>query len=194
MDKLAYLLGALRDATTDIRKGKNYELKIGQKDVRWLLYLQKLFKELFGDGGNISPHGDYLILRITNKAVVLKIVEISEIEVPQNTWDTPSLLHTAPEAAKIDYVRGFWDAEGGLPKTTKQTYISFDQKNRSALEFIRDILITKGFHPTRITLTGKCWQFRLTRKMELARYFQEIGTAHPEKRYRFLKMLNALFP
>ena len=194
MEKLSYLLGALRDASTDIRPGKNYEVKIAQKDVKWLIYLQKLFKELFGEGGNLSRHGDYTILRITKKAAVLRIVEVSEIEVPQDTWDTPTLLLQAAEEAKVSYVRGFWDAEGGLPKTTRQTYISFDQKNRSALEFVRNILITKGFHPTNITLTGKCLQFRLTRKKELARYFHEIGTFHPEKHDRFLKMLNALFP
>jgi hypothetical protein len=194
MDKLAYLLGALRDATTDIRVGKNYEVKIGQKDVSWLQFLQSIFKELFDYGGNITPHGEYSILRITTKAVVLRIVEVSEIEVPQGSWETPSIVHTLPEASQIDYVRGFWDAEGGLPKTTKQTYISFDQKNRPALEFIRNILTNKVYHPTKITLTGKCWQFRLTRKKELARYFQEIGTCHSEKRKRFQKMLTALFP
>jgi len=194
MDKLAYLLGALRDASTDIRVGKNYEVKIGQKDVSWLQLLQSIFKELFDYGGNISPHGEYSILRLTKKTVVHRIVEVSEIEVPQHTWNTPSIIPTLPEASQIDYVRGFWDAEGGLPKTTDQTYISFDQMNRPALEFIRNILVTKGFHPTNITLTGKCWQFRLTRKKELARYFQEIGTFHSEKRNRYLKMLNALFP
>jgi intein-encoded DNA endonuclease-like protein len=116
------------------------------------------------------------------------------MRVPQETWDTPSLLSRTSDLAKLDYVRGFWDAEGGLPQTTKQTYISFDQKNRCALEFIRNILSTAGFHPTNITLTGQCWQFRITRKNELARYFREIGTSHPEKHGRFRKMLKALFP
>ena len=40
--KLFYLFGALRDANLDIRKGKNYEIKFGQKDENWLYYLSDL--------------------------------------------------------------------------------------------------------------------------------------------------------
>ncbi|MEM2272428.1 MAG: hypothetical protein QXP56_07170 [Archaeoglobaceae archaeon] len=35
-ERIAYLLGALRDATVDLREGKNYEIKIAQKNKKWL--------------------------------------------------------------------------------------------------------------------------------------------------------------
>ncbi len=53
MQEICYILGALRDSTIDIREGKNYEVKIAQKDERWLKLLQTLFKKHFGDSGNI---------------------------------------------------------------------------------------------------------------------------------------------
>ena len=43
--EICYILGAMRDSTIDIRKKKNYEIKIAQKEIKWLNFLQKLFKE-----------------------------------------------------------------------------------------------------------------------------------------------------
>jgi hypothetical protein len=159
-----------------------------------LQYLQKLFSELFDDAGSITPHGNSRILRITRKAVVQKVLELSEMKVPQDTWNTPSFVSNVSNAAKMAYVRGFWDAEGGLPTTTNQNYISFDQKYKPALKFVRNTLTSNGFHPTNITFTGECWQFRITRRNEIARYFREIGTSHPEKLERFRRMMGILFP
>jgi len=38
--EIAYIFGALRDATLDIRKGKNYEIKIAQKEHSWLFFFK----------------------------------------------------------------------------------------------------------------------------------------------------------
>ncbi len=121
-------------------------------------------------------------------------MKLSEMKVPQTAWETPSFVSRASKIAKKAYIRGFWDAEGGLPITTKQCYISFDQNNKTALDFVRKTLIEFGYHPTNLTFTSYCWQFRITRKNELKRFFFDIGTWHPDKDERFRKMLGALFP
>ena len=46
--KIAYLLGAMRDATVDIREGKNYEVKVSQKNREWLQLIQGIFEKEFG--------------------------------------------------------------------------------------------------------------------------------------------------
>ena len=62
--------------------------------------------------------------------------------------------------------------------------VSFDQANLEALAFVRDKLMQMGYRPTRITRTGNIWQFRLTRREDIMRFKNEIGSWHPEKKRR----------
>lgn len=187
-EESAYLLGALRDATIDLREKKNYEIKIAQKDIRWLKLLQQLFEKYFQKLGRITNHvNNTSILRINDKTIVNEIAEISEMKVPQDNWETPLVIKNSPLPIQVAYLRGFFDAEGGLPKnpqTSKQKYLSLSQKNKESLEFLRNILIKMEFNPTNLTICGKVWEFRLTRKKDILKFIEEIGSWHPEKRER----------
>ncbi len=188
-----YLLGALRDASVDVRRGKNYEIKIYQKEKSWLDVVNDMVLNSFGISGNL--HGN--LLRFTNKSFVLKMLEISEMSSPQTDWKTPSIVLTASMQQKLVYIQGFWDAEGGLPENpenSNQKYISFDQKNKEAISFLRDQLCLIGFNPTNLTFTGNVWQFRLTRKKELIRFAKEIGSRHKEKGARLKRLILSLSP
>ncbi len=198
-DEVAYLLGALRDATADVRKGKNYEIKIAQKESSWLRFLQNIFKKNFGILGNITQHVNGTeILRINGKDTVNTILKISEMKIPQELWNTPSIIKRQPLELQLQYLRGFFDAEGGLPKSplsARQKYLSFSQKNRESIEFLRSILIQKKFCPTNITFCGHVWEFRITRKKDLVRFCDEIGSWHNEKKERLKQLKNGIiFP
>ncbi len=191
--KLCYILGALRDSSIDIRKGKNYELKFSQKDERWLFYISDLIYCLFGERFNVRNN----MLRITNKNIVLEIQNVSEMVSPQKYWKTPSFVFKLDVLDLIPYIQGFWDAEGGLPRKpliAKQKYLSFDQKNKQCLFFLRTKLLKLGYRPTNLTFTNHVWQFRLTRKNDIISYIQNIGSSHPEKSSRMLKMISSLSP
>ena len=97
----------------------------------------------------------------------------------------------------IFYIRGFCDAEGGLPKdpiSAKQKYLSFDQKNKELLVFIRNILITFGFRPTNLTYTSSVWQFRLTRKEDIKKFYIKFSSCHPDKYSRLYSMVCLFSP
>lgn len=185
-DEILYFLGALRDGSIDIRKGKNYEIKIGQKCAEWLEMLKKIIDKNFLTNSRINNG----LVRITNKEIVLSIKELSDIKNPQENWNTPSILKNLSSKEVIPYIRGFWDAEGGLPEnpelTTKaeQRYVSFHQKNKESLEFIRNHLIRLGFHPTNMTFCGKVSEFRVCRKAEIKNFYNLIGSWHKEKSER----------
>ena len=134
-EEILYLVSALRDGNIDIRIWKNYEIKIGQKDERWLTdVLKPIIEKNFHVNANI--HGN--LLRITNKRAVEEIQKISGIK-PWG-WNTPEVVKKLPVAERIPYIRGFWDAEGGLPKNpeackrAEQIYISFHQKDKEPLD------------------------------------------------------------
>ncbi len=196
-ENLAYLLGALRDATVDIRIGKNYEVKLAQKNKKWLRLIQKIVEKEFGKGGKIKRHsGGYWILRISGKEIVNKIVELSEIKTPQKNWNTPSKIkNTNNIKIKISYIKGFFDAEGGLPnKITSNSakYIIFSQKNKESLEFIKDTLQELGIKTTNLTRCGGVWEFRITAKTSILKFIEKVGTLHPEKMKKIKKMKRAL--
>ena len=190
---LCYLAGALRDANLDLRPNKNYEIKFGQKDERWLYYISNIIFRLYGK--RFKPLNN--MLRLTNKEIVLDLVKFSEIKSPQREWSTPKIAFEFDHKNICSYISGFFDAEGGLPKTpkiAKQKYISFDQKNKESLIFIRDVLIGLGFKPTNLTYTGKVWQFRLTRKNNLLRFYDYIESKHPSKELRLKQLKSAISP
>ncbi len=195
-EELAYLAGALRDGTVIIRSGYDYEVKLAQKNYEWLELINGIFKRNFGKGGLIyrerrrSASGVirmYYILRIFDKKVVDELMKLFDIVTPQTRWGTPTVIKYAGIDLVSHYVRGFFDAEGGLPRDpihAKQHYVSFDQANLEALAFVRDKLMQMGYRPTRITRTGNIWQFRLTRREDIMRFKNEIGSWHPEKKRR----------
>lgn len=184
-EEIAYLLGALRDATIDVRKRKNYEIKISQKNKEWLELIQEIFKKNFEKDGKISKYKENTwILRINSKKITKEIIKISEIIIPQDKWNTPSIIKKSSVKIQKAYVRGFYDAEGGLPRNpqNKQKYISLSQKNKESLEFVRNFILKLGMNPTNITFCGNVWEFRITRKNDIVNFIEKIGSWHPEKR------------
>ncbi len=183
---IAYLLGAFRDATIDIREGKNYEIKIAQKNKKWLYLIQKLLGAEFGKEGNILRHTEnYWILRLSDKRIVKELLRLSEMKVPQEDWNTPKKIRSSNKREiLVNYIQGFFDAEGGLPKKFEkgfQKYIIFSQKNKESLEFIHGYLKKWKIYPTNLTQCGGVWEFRVTRKQSILNFIGVIGSSHPEK-------------
>ncbi len=85
-EEILYLIAALRDGSVDNRIGKNYEIKIGQKEEKWL---SDIIKPIFENQFDVKTHlTNKNLLRITNKKAVLEIQKISGIK--PNGWNTPS--------------------------------------------------------------------------------------------------------
>ncbi len=76
------------------------------------------------------------------------------------------------------------------PKHVTQKYVSFSQKSKETLEFIKDFLSTQGIRTTNPTYTGQIWQIRITRKEDLKKFFMLIKSRNKEK-FERLKMLIA---
>jgi len=135
------------------------------------------------------------LLRVTNKKAVRKLQEISGIK--PFGWETPEVVKRLSPVRRIPYIRGFWDAEGGLPRfpnlctKAEQRYISFHQKQKEPLHFIRKMLLSLDYIPTKITYCSDAYEFRITRKEYIKRFYKEIGSWHPEKKER-LRMLAEL--
>ena len=124
----AYLQGASRDGTFN---RLHRTLRICQADVRWLMVLKRLLARL----GKRS----WLYREGTRNVWVI-----------ETTWRPESeTVRTRSEAAA--FVRGYFDAEGGVPADVRDRfYVQFVQKNPADLVRTRDLLGVLGVQCGRI--------------------------------------------
>jgi intein-encoded DNA endonuclease-like protein len=165
----AYLLGALHDATE-----RKTTYRIAQKSRGYINFLAKEIKSLNRKAW-IYQEG---------KSRNLFIVEFSK------SFLKDVKLITRQD--KIDYIRGYFDTEGGLARSVSvRYYIYFAQKNFDDLKevkfFLEDLNISCGkMHNPSKKVDPNYWRFFIRAK-SYRNFAQIIGSWHPVKS-RFLRM------
>jgi hypothetical protein len=159
----AYLLGVLHDAT--VRKTT---YRIATKNLEFAKILKKGIKDL-GRKAWIYKEG---------KNRNLWIVEFSRSFLGK--------VFLKSKQDKIDYIRGYFDAEGGIAKSQNvRFYIYFCQKNKYELLQIKDYLASFGIKSGEIHNPSKrvdpnYWRFYIGVKSYI-KFSEIIGSNHPEK-------------
>ena len=165
----AYLLGALHDGT--IRK---LTYRIVQKDQE---YIQFLVKEIKNIGHNAWMYKE-------GKTRNLYVVEFSKNLLKDFT------VHSGQD--KIDYIRGYFDAKGGVSRDPKvRYYLYFAQKNLKDLKEIKrwleELMIKCGsIHNPSKKVDPNYWRFFISIQ-SYEEFARVIGSWHPIKS-RFLRM------
>jgi hypothetical protein len=165
----AYLLGALHDGT--VRK---LTYRIVQKEQDYIAFLVKGIQSL---GHNAWMYKE-------GKMRQLYVAEFSK-----------SLLkdvYITSQQDKIDYIRGYFDAEGGVSRVQSvRYYIYFAQKNLEDLTQLREYLLELGIvcgiihNPSKKADTNY-WRFFISVK-SYEKFAEIIGSWHPVKSH-FLRM------
>ena len=164
----AYLLGALHDGTLS----KNKRFRISQKGKEWLQFLQKLFNKV---GCNAWIYKEGL-----NRKVYV-------IETLANFLDfqfNPLQLESSDE--KAAYIRGFFDAEGGIPRSSEaRFYIQLVQNDKGKLEKLKKLLKDLGIESGKIhnpsqKVDPDYWRMYILAKFQ-KKFFDKIETWHPRK-------------
>ncbi len=87
---------------------------------------------------------------------------------------------------KIDYLRGYFDAEGGIAKNSSiRYYLYFCQKNKTELEEAKKYLEELGIncgkvHNPSVRMDPNYWRFFVGVK-SYNKFAKTIGSLHPEK-------------
>ena len=171
----AYLHGAMHDGSLNKKK----RIRFGQKYPQWLDILKDLLESV-GVNSWIYKEGkdrEYYILE-----TVCKNLDFSF---------NPITLTTKGE--KIAYIRGFFDAEGGVPRTHDEFYIQLVQKNLPKMETLKKILIDLGIESGKIHNPSKrvdsnYWRLFISRNSH-KKFTKIIGSWHPIKAKVFLKRM-----
>ncbi len=164
----AYFLGALHDGTFS----KNKRFRISQKGTRWLKILRELLRKI-GYNSWIYKEG--------------KNRDIYVLETLADFLDfhfNPLFLTSNQE--KASYIRGFFDAEGGIPNSNKPPfYIQLVQNDKDKLEKLKLILSELGMKTGKIhnpswKIDPYYWRMYVSADYR-KKFIKDIGTWHPRK-------------
>ena len=163
----AYLQGALHDAS--LNKGKRY--RFTQSDRRWLEKLQQLL-QVIGHRSWIYKEGKTRSVHTLETLAPFLDFKFDPIELGREE--------------RIAYVRGFFDAEGGIPRIENAIfYIQLVQKNKPKLERLKEILseveIDSGkIHNPSVRVDPEYWRFFVATRSHKD-FAKIIGSWHPRK-------------
>jgi hypothetical protein len=161
----AYLLGAAHDATIS---AQHRTTRFGQSDSRWL--------DVLRDGLSRLGYRSWSYREGAGRA--LWVLETS--------WLPGSVPICTNDQAR-GYVRGYFDAEGGVPRCSRaRMYIQFVQKDRADLETCRELLIRLGvsggrIHNPSVRVDPDYWRFYVPAAFHSA-FITRVGSWHPQKR------------
>lgn len=160
-----YLLGALHDATFSSR---HKTIRFSQSSQGWLRQLHYCLHQL-GAKSWIYREGSN------------RYVWILETSLKLDRDKKP-----VEEKDKISYIRGYFDAEGGMPKDNCNfLYFQFCQKDRADIEevkrYLEEINISCGkIHNPSKNVDPNYWRFFISRISHM-RFMELIGSWHPRK-------------
>lgn len=163
---IAYLNGAIHDASLNKRK----RIRFAQKNQQWLIVLQDLLKKI--------RHNSWIYKEGKERNVYVLETLCSDLNFNFN----PIRL---TKKEKIAYVRGFFDAEGGIPHNGKRFYIQLVQKNFRKILLLKKLLknleIDSGkIHNPSKRIDPDYWRvFILARSQR--KFAESIGSYHPIK-------------
>ncbi len=173
----SYLQGALHDGT---RSRLHNTHRISQKGTDWLTRLSNMLLEL--------SYKSWIYREGKTREVYILETTAKFLDVEFD----PDLLESDFE--KTAYVRGYFDAEGGLPQSPdSRFYIQFTQKDFVELGKVKRILEEMGIrcgeiHNPSTTIDPNYWRFYV--RAESHRTFATlVGSWHPRKEIILRRMM-----
>jgi hypothetical protein len=94
---------------------------------------------------------------------------------------------TATQESRLAYARGYFDAEGGIPRDRDaRFYIQFVQKNHADIDQLRTILMNEGIRCGRLHNPSRLrdpdlWRFYIP-ALHQRMFVVRVGSWHPRKR------------
>jgi hypothetical protein len=165
----AYLQGALHDGT---RSSLHHTHRFSQKGTDWPNRLAAILTAL--------GHRSWAYQEGKDRSVFVLETSASFLDVDFD----PDGFGSQPE--RIAYVRGYFDAEGGLPQSPEaRFYVQFSQKDPVELSKVKAILEALGIacgkvHNPSVRVDPAYWRFFVRTRSHLA-FASLVGSWHPTK-------------
>ncbi len=192
-EKLAYLVGALRDGTVS-EDCKEYTVAFYSIDKTYLKKIRMMIDCVFNLKPKIRRFGDCLGLRIRSKVIYLFFRIVFEAESKQIYWNTPKIIKKSKNRFKRAYISGFFDAEGSVPRferlkkiKKKNLYARFVQKNKESLEFIKEELEKNEINCGKVYWSDNKYNLKISNS-SIKSFSEFIESQYPKKAKRLYKL------
>jgi DNA-binding transcriptional regulator WhiA len=155
---------------------------LGTKEYPYVCYVQKVMTELFGIKAHISTKkSDYHDVYIGSIEITkwLKDQGLVSNKVAAQVG-VPPWIFSKPEYMRA-FIRGFFDTDGSVYKLKSGIQISITNHSLPLLIALQSMFRTLGYSVSKISV-GRIY---ITRREEVARFFEEIAPMNSKHRVRF---------
>ncbi|MBI2667644.1 LAGLIDADG family homing endonuclease [Candidatus Woesearchaeota archaeon] len=198
---IAYIISALRDGCfTQQNSNYIYRIRVYQKNKIWINRLSNILESTFDKTPRITfdKRKGIWCLEINSKTIFKEIVKLSEYPGSQKEWKTPSwILKSSNEIIK-SYIKGFFDAEGGIPHieereiAPKDIRIHFSQGNKQSLSELKSLIERFNIKTGKVCgpyykkgYSNPQYVLMIHGIKEMIKFYNLIGSLHPLKIKRF---------
>jgi intein-encoded DNA endonuclease-like protein len=174
---LAYLIGAAGDASVIYNKKRaEYYVEYWQKNYRWLEQsIAPRIKRVFNKSVKAFPKKRGLFL--------MRFYSKNAYGLFKKYLDNPKLILKETKETQLEYICGFFDAEGSAPKRKPGTgyRLHIYQKDLRPLKVISKILSENGIAVGNLTHSRDIGLLPIRGKVNISNFKDCIQPEHPDK-------------
>jgi len=205
-EDLAYIIGFFQGdgyLKKERLKGfQEYSIHFYESDKKVLERINNIMHKYFGICGNIyfqsDNKGSWYKLRFCSKPIYLFCKNILNLKAGKKEREVgvPRIIKKSQPTIQLSFIRGFFDAEGGVGETKKNPWLEMGQASKDApceiLTWIRAKLIENKIilsEPRR----SRNWEFfriRTAKRETIKKFFEIISSDHPKKIIKFNQIIN----
>lgn len=205
-EDIAYLIGFFQGDGHLKKENKKtfqeYSIYFYEKNKKVLNQINEILYKNFRSKGRIyfqtRKNGHWFTLRISSKPLYIFFKNILNLKVGKKVRniETPEIIKISNNSMQLSFIKGFFDAEGGIGETKKNPWLDIGQASNEKpceiLSWIRDKLKNKEIilsEPKR-TKNQEFFRIRTSKRETIKKFFDIISSNHPEKITRFNTMIN----
>ncbi len=200
-ESLGYLIGFFQGdghLKKDNKQGfQEHSIYFYEADKRMLEEINDILYYEFNVRGRIyhqsNETGSWHTLRLSSKPVYLFFRYVLGLEAGRKTGyiKVPKLIKEANNIVQFAFIRGFFDAEGGVGETNKNPWLEIGQASNNypaeVLFWIRNKLVEQGIEltkPQKVT-NQSFFRLRTSKRDTIKKFFSIISSSHPKKLNKF---------
>jgi intein/homing endonuclease len=200
-DNLAYIIGFFQ-GDGHLKKEKmggfqEHSIYFYENSRIFLEKFNELFYQQFGINGNIyfqsNKTGNWYTLRCCSKPIYFFFKNVLNLRAGKKVRDikVPDIIKEAESSIQLSFIRGFFDAEGGVGETKKNPWLDIGQASKDIpceiLLWTRNKLNENGItlSEPRRTKNQEFFRIRTSKRETIKRFFNVVSSNHQEKIDRF---------
>lgn len=200
-ENLAYLMGFFQGdghlAKEQTKRYQEYSLHFFEEHKEFLEQLNKKIKSEFDVKGNIYEEHDlsgrWYRLRICSKPIYLFFKEILGLTSGRKVRHikVPAIIKDSKQKFQLAFIRGFFDAEGGVGETTKNPWLEIGQASANSpaeiLIWTKETLDKNGIllSSPQKSSGQDFFRLRTSKRETIKTFFETISSEHQNKIERF---------